>query len=183
MHASKSSANGAWQVETRAPEASLYTHEQQHGSDGQTAVTSHMQVSGLKAKPGLHSVEMHASSKHSIVPSGHSHSQEGGGVTVPPWQATGGHVVKQLAHLPLQSQSWFSRWRRRSRLLTQRVTALATSHSPVEVLGTWQMRTHSSSPARAREGISAAIAVPARSFSAPRRLSEPSATARARSSK
>jgi hypothetical protein len=35
---------------------------------------------------------------------------------------SGGHAgVKQLAHLPRQSQGWFSRWRRRSRLLTQRV--------------------------------------------------------------
>ena len=34
-------------------------------------------------------------------------------------------LVKQLAHLPRQSQGWFSRWRRRSRLLTQRVSALA----------------------------------------------------------
>ena len=76
------------------------------------------------------------------------------------------HVAKQLAHLPLQSQGWFSRWRRRSRLLTQRVTALAKSHSSVSrSKGTWQMRTQSSS-ARAREGISAAMAVPAKSFSA-----------------
>ena len=89
---------------------------------------------------------------------------------------------KQLAHLPRQSQGWFSRWRRRSRLLTQRVRALATSQSPVAVLGTWQTRTQSSS-ARAREGISAAMAVPAKSFSAPRRLREPSARARASSSK
>jgi len=34
-------------------------------------------------------------------------------------------LVKQLAHLPLQSQGWFSRWNRRRLLLTQRVSALA----------------------------------------------------------
>jgi hypothetical protein len=93
---------------------------------------------------------------------------------------------KQLAHLPRQSQGCFSRWRRRSRLLTQRVRALAKSHSSVSrSKGTWQTRTQSSSSssARAREGISAAMAVPAMSFSAPRRLSEPSAIARASSSK
>jgi hypothetical protein len=100
------------------------------------------------------------------------------------WPPQGSRIGrhKQLAHLPRQSQSWFSRWRRRSRLLTQRVRALATSQSPVAVLGTWQTRTQSSS-ARAREGISAAMAVPAKSFSTPRRLREPSARARARSSK
>ena len=94
-------------------------------------------------------------------------------------------LVKQLAHLPLQSQGWFSRWNRRRLLLTHRVSALAKSHAPVEVRGTWQTRTHSSSSssASAREGISAAMAVPAKSFSARRRLSEPSAIARARSSK
>ena len=90
--------------------------------------------------------------------------------------------VKQLRQLPRQSHGWFSRWRRRSRLLTQRVRAFAKSQSPVAVLGTWQMRTHSSS-ASAREGISAAMALPAMSLSARRRLSEPSATARASSSK
>src|SRR5215208_2998275 len=96
----------------------------------------------------------------------------------------GRHIVKQLAHLPWQSQGWFFRWRRRSRLLTQRVTALAKSHSSVSrSKGTWQTRTHSSSSAIAREGISAARAVPAKSFSALRRLREPSARALARSSK
>src|SRR5215212_10309458 len=92
-------------------------------------------------------------------------------------------LVKQLAHLPLQSQGWFSRWNRRRLLLTQRVSALAKSHSSVSrSKGTWQTRTQSSS-ASAREGISAAMALPAKSLSALRRLSEPSATARARSSK
>jgi hypothetical protein len=92
--------------------------------------------------------------------------------------------VKQLAHLPPQSQGCFFRWRRRSRLLTQRVTALAKSHSSVSrSKGTWQMRTHSSSSASTREGISAAMALPAMSLSARRRLREPSARARARSSK
>ena len=96
------------------------------------------------------------------------------------WHAGG----KQLRHLPRQSQGWFSRWRRRSRLLTQRVTALAKSHSSVSrSKGTWQTRTQSSSSASAREGISAAMAVPAKSFSTRRRLSEPSAIARANSSK
>ena len=87
---------------------------------------------------------------------------------------SGGHAgVKQLAHLPRQSQGWFSRWRRRSRLLTQSVRAFAKSHSSVSrSKGTWQTRTQSSS-ARALEGISAARAVPAKSFSARRRLSEP----------
>jgi hypothetical protein len=89
---------------------------------------------------------------------------------------------KQLAHLPRQSHGCLSRWRRRSRLLTQRVTALAKSHSSVSrSKGTWQTRTQSSSPPAS--GISAAMAVPAMSFSAPRRLREPSATARASSSK
>ena len=92
-------------------------------------------------------------------------------------------LVKQLAHLPWQSQGWFSRWNRRRLLLTHRVSALAKSHAPVEVRGTWQTRTQSSSSASAREGISAARAVPAKSFSARRRLSEPSARERARSSK
>src|SRR5215212_5865154 len=93
-------------------------------------------------------------------------------------------LVKQLAHLPLQSQGWFSRWNRRRLLLTQRVSALAKSHSSVSrSKGTWQTRTQSSSSASAREGISAAMALPAKSLSARRRLSEPSAIARARSSK
>jgi hypothetical protein len=90
--------------------------------------------------------------------------------------------VKQLRQLPRQSHGWFSRWRRRSRLLTQRVSALAKSHTRVtRSKGTWQMRTQSSS-ARAREGISAAMALPAKSFSARRLLIEPSASALARSS-
>src|SRR5215208_1144972 len=55
-------------------------------------------------------------------------------------------LVKQLAHLPLQSQGWFSRWNQRRLLLTHRVSALAKSHAPVEVRGTWQTRTQSSSP-------------------------------------
>ena len=96
----------------------------------------------------------------------------------------GRHIVKQLAHLPRQSQGWFSRWNRRRLLLTQRVSALAKSHSSVSrSKGTWQTRTQSSSSASAREGISAAMALPAKSLSARRRLSEPSAIARARSSK
>ena len=99
-------------------------------------------------------------------------------------------------HLPLKSQAWFFRWRRRARLLTKIVRALAVSHKPVtRSKGTWQTGTkHSSSSwssswsswsssASAREGISEAMAVPAKSFSARRRLSEPSATARASSSK
>ena len=69
------------------------------------------------------------------------------------------------------------------RLLTKSVRALAVSHKPVtRSKGTWQMRTKhsssSSSSASAREGISEAMAVPAKSFSARRRLSEPLATAR-----
>jgi len=95
-------------------------------------------------------------------------------------------------HLPLRSQGWFSRWRRRACLLTKSVRALASSHTPVSrSKGTWQTGTKhssswsswSSSSASAREGISEAMTVPAKSFSARRRLSEPSATARARSSK
>src|SRR5215208_2146729 len=90
---------------------------------------------------------------------------------------------KQLAHLPRQSQGCSSRWTRRRLLLTQRVSALAKSHSRVSrSKGTWQTRTQSSS-ASAREGISAARAVPAKSLSARRRLSEPSASPLARSSK
>ena len=50
------------------------------------------------------------------------------------------------------------------------------------VPGLWQMITFSCW-ARAREGISAAMALPAKSLSALRRLIEPSARARARSSK
>jgi hypothetical protein len=92
-------------------------------------------------------------------------------------------LVKQSAHLPLQSQGWFSRCNRRRLRLTQRVSALAKSHSSVaRSKGTWQTRRQSSS-ASAREGISAARAVPAKSFSARRRLRAHSATARARSSK
>ena len=56
-------------------------------------------------------------------------------------------LVKQLAHLPLQSQGWFSRWNQRRLLLTHRVSALAKSHAPVSrSKGTWQTRTQSSSP-------------------------------------
>ena len=102
-------------------------------------------------------------------------------------------LVVRRVHLPLKSQAWFFRWRRRARLLTKIVRALAVSHKPVtRSWGTWQTGTkHSSSwsswsswssSARAREGISEAMAVPAKSFSARRRLSEPSATARASSS-
>jgi len=50
------------------------------------------------------------------------------------------------------------------------------------VPGLWQMVSFCCR-ASAREGISAAMAVPAKSLSAPRRLSEPSASALARSSK
>jgi hypothetical protein len=110
-----------------------------------------------------------------------------------------GRVVVVLlvlrGHLPLKSQGWFFRWRRRLRLLTKSVRALSVSHKAVTLSkGTWQMGTkHSSSSwsssssrsssASAREGISEAMAVPAKSFSARRRLSEPSATACASSSK
>jgi hypothetical protein len=89
------------------------------------------------------------------------------------------------AQLPRQSQRWFLRWRSASSLLRQRVSALRRRHLPSSK-GMWQMRIHSSSsssPARAREGISAAKAVPAKSLSARRLLIEPSASALARSSK
>ena len=91
----------------------------------------------------------------------------------------------QLRHLPLQSQGCSSRWTRSRLLLTQRFSRRPKKHWPVSrSKGTWQMRTQSSSSsARAREGISAAMAVPAMSLSARRRLSEPSASPLARSSK
>jgi hypothetical protein len=112
-------------------------------------------------------------------------------VGVPVVEVVGVPVVVLLVlspgHLPLKSQGWFFRWRRRACLGTKSVRALAKSHA-----GTWQTgtkhlsssrRRRSSSSASAREGISEAMAVPAKSFSARRRLSEPSATARASSSK
>jgi hypothetical protein len=97
----------------------------------------------------------------------------------------GRHIgLRQLRHLPGQSQGWFSRWRSRSLLLTQRFTRWPKKHLPVSrSKGTWQMRTQSSSFASAREGIRAAMALPAKSFSALRRLIEPSARALASSSK
>jgi hypothetical protein len=84
------------------------------------------------------------------------------------------------AQLPRQSQRWFFRWNSARSGLTQRVSALRRRHLPSSK-GMWQILTQSS--ARAREGISEARAVPAKSLSALRRLIEPSARARARSSK
>jgi hypothetical protein len=87
------------------------------------------------------------------------------------------------AQLPRQSQRWFLRWNWTRSGLRQRVSALRRRHLPSSK-GMWQILTQSSSsPARAREGISAARAVPAKSLSARRRLMEPSASALASSSK
>jgi hypothetical protein len=127
-------------------------------------------------------------------------------------------LVVLRGHLPLKSQGWFFRWRRRLCLLTKSVRALVSSHRRVSrSKGTWQTGTKHSSSSRlswsswwwfllrllrpsssssswfllrllrpsasARDGISEAMAVPAKSFSARRRLSDPSATARTSSSK
>jgi hypothetical protein len=70
--------------------------------------------------------------------------------------------------------------------LTQRVSASPRRQVPSALGGTWQILTVPSGQvmaAIARDGISAARAVPAKSFSALRRLIEPSARARASSSK
>jgi hypothetical protein len=87
-------------------------------------------------------------------------------------------------HGPQVSLEWFLRWASRAPLGRHSVCAFWGLPG-----GLWQM--HGSlhfcglpcPPASAREGISAAMALPAKSLSARRRLIEPSASALARSSK
>jgi hypothetical protein len=87
-------------------------------------------------------------------------------------------------HGPQESSEWFLRWASRAFLGMHSVCALLGFPG-----GLWQMHgsLHFSGspcpPASAREGISAAMAVPAKSFSARRRLSEPSASPLANASK
>jgi hypothetical protein len=87
-------------------------------------------------------------------------------------------------HPPQQSQGCSVRWRAAFSGVTQRVSASLRLHVPSR-WGMWQILTVPGGQviAIAREGISAAMALPAKSFSAPRRLIEPSASALARSSK
>ena len=90
-----------------------------------------------------------------------------------------------LRQLPLESQGCFLRCRSRSRLLRPRIVRARVQSQLGGVPGTWHTVYPSwSSSARALvEGRSAAMAVPAKSPSALRRLMEPSARALARSSK
>ena len=87
-------------------------------------------------------------------------------------------------HPPQQSQGCSVRWRVAFSGVTQRVSASLRLHVPSR-WGMWQILTVPGGQviAIAREGISAAKAVPAKSLSALRRLIDPSAKARARSSK
>jgi hypothetical protein len=87
-------------------------------------------------------------------------------------------------HPPQQSQGCSVRWRAAFSGVTQRVSASLRLHVPSR-WGMWQILTVPGGQviAIAREGISAAMAVPAKSLSALRRLIEPSASALARSSK
>jgi hypothetical protein len=82
-------------------------------------------------------------------------------------------VVVGLSHGPRRSP-----WRRWLATALWETSMVFSSGVP----GLWQMVSFSCW-ASAREGINAAMAVPAKSLSAPRRLIEPSAKARARSSK
>jgi hypothetical protein len=88
-------------------------------------------------------------------------------------------------HPPQQSQGCSVRWRVAFSGLTQRVSASLRLHVPSR-RGMWQILTVPGGQVIAIalvEGISAAKAVPAKSLSAPRLLIDPSAKARARSSK
>jgi hypothetical protein len=98
-------------------------------------------------------------------------------------------VQKPLQHsLPLLQEAQFGRhishgpswspWRRWASTALWETSLVSSSGVP----GLWQMVTFCCL-ASAREGISAAMAVPAKSFSARRRLIEPSASALASSSK
>ena len=90
-------------------------------------------------------------------------------------------------HPPQQSQGCSVRWRVAFSGVTQRVSASPRRQVPSALRGTWQILTVPGGQVIAAialvEGISAAMAVPAKSFSALRRLIEPSASALARSSK
>jgi hypothetical protein len=89
-------------------------------------------------------------------------------------------------HPPQQSQGWSACLVAASEPgVTQRVSALPRRHLPSS-RGMWQILTVPGGQVIAIalvEGISAAMALPAKSLSALRRLMEPSAIARARSSK
>jgi hypothetical protein len=89
-------------------------------------------------------------------------------------------------HPPQQSQGWPACLAAASGL-TQRVSAAPRRQVPSALWGTWQILTVPGGQVIAAialvEGISAARAVPAKSLSALRRLIDPSAKARARSSK
>src|SRR5918997_6570458 len=98
----------------------------------------------------------------------------------------GSRQLSVLPHPPHQSQGWLACLAAASGV-TQRVSASPRRQVPSALRGTWQILTVPGGQVIAAialvEGISAAMAVPAKSLSALRRLIEPSASPLASSSK
>jgi len=94
LHVTTSPAYGETHVETRAPVASLYTHEQQHGCSGQA--DKHLQVVGSRVCPDWQPGTQLP--PQSVVPLGHWHTPPTH--SCPSAQHSVPHVVVPLGQPP-----------------------------------------------------------------------------------